>query len=163
MDRRSNSVSGWVGFSAVVLTLGGIFAVIDGLMAVYKTEFFTSNAVFAFSDLNTWGWIVFGLGVAGIVSGLAVFSGSEYARWLGVTVAGIGAVGQLLFAQAYPLWSLVITAVYFLAIYGLLARGGEERAVSSMGSYSETSATGSVDSEMPADVSSLGERSRRAA
>ena len=73
---------------------------------------------------------MFGLGVAGVVSGLAVLSGSEHAHGLGVTVAGLGALGQLLFAQAYPLWSLVITAAYFLAIYGLLAHGGEERTVS---------------------------------
>jgi hypothetical protein len=46
---------------------------------------------------------VFGLGITGVVSGLAILSGSEYVRWLGVTVAGRGALGQLLFAQAYPL------------------------------------------------------------
>ena len=31
-------------------------------MAVYKSTFFVGNAVFAFSDLKTWGWITFALG-----------------------------------------------------------------------------------------------------
>ncbi len=112
----------------MVLTIGGIFALIEGLTAVYKSSFFTANAVFVFSDLRTWGWIIFGLGVAGVISGLAVLSGSESARWLGVAVAGLSALGQLLFAQAYPIWSLMIMAIDFLVIYGLLAYGGRQSA-----------------------------------
>jgi hypothetical protein len=54
-----------------------IFGVVYGLMAVYKSTFFAGNAVFVFSDLNTWGWITFGLGALAIVSGLAVFSGAS--------------------------------------------------------------------------------------
>jgi hypothetical protein len=56
--------------------------------------------VFVVSDLRTWGWIVFGLGVVGVLSGLAMFPGSQWARWTGVLVAGLGAFAQLLFAQA---------------------------------------------------------------
>ena len=118
-----------MGFSAVVLTIGGIFALIEGLTAVYKSSFFTANAVFVFSDLRTWGWIITGLGAAGVISGLAVLSGSEAARWLGVTVAGLSALGQLLFAQAYPVWSLMIMAVDFLVIYALVAYAGRQSVV----------------------------------
>jgi hypothetical protein len=124
-----------VGFSAVVLTIGGIFALIEGLTAVYKSSFFTANAVFVFSDLRTWGWIITGLGVAGLVSGLAVLSGSEWARWLGVSVAGLSALGQLLFAQAYPVWSLMIMAVDFLVIYGLVAYAGRQSVAAASSSY----------------------------
>jgi len=80
MESRASRGTGWVGFFAVVLTIGGIFALIEGLTAVYKSSFFTANAVFVFSDLRTWGWIIFGLGVAGVISGLTVLSGSESAR-----------------------------------------------------------------------------------
>jgi hypothetical protein len=125
METRSRGAN-WVMFSAIVLVIAGAFAVIDGLMAVYKSSFFSPNAVYAFSDLKTWGWIVFGLGVAGVISGFAVWSGREWARWLGVAVAAASAVGQLLFAQAYPLWSLMIMAVDFLVIYGLVAYGGRD-------------------------------------
>jgi hypothetical protein len=127
MDTRSRGAN-WIMFSAVVLVIAGVFAVIDGLVAVYKSTFFTSNAVYVFSNLHTWGWIIFGLGVAGIASGFAVLSGREWARWLGVAVAGLGAVGQLLFAQAYPLWSLMIMGIYMLAVYGLVAYGGRDYA-----------------------------------
>ena len=100
MDTRDTRASGWPTYSGLVLALGGIFAVVDGLMAVYRSTFFTDNAVFVFSDLNTWGWITFAIGVLGIVAGLAVFSGREWARWTGIIVARLGALGQLMFAQA---------------------------------------------------------------
>jgi dihydrodipicolinate synthase/N-acetylneuraminate lyase len=130
----------------VVLTIGGIFALIEGLTAVYKSSFFTANAVFVFSDLRTWGWIIFGLGVAGVISGLTVLSGRESARWLGVTVASLSALGQLLFAQAYPVWSLMIMAINFLVIYGLVAYAGRQSAAgaaSSSDSY-ESRASGTI-------------------
>ena len=126
-------------FSAIVLFVAGVFAVIDGLVAVNKSTFFTQNAVYVFSDLRTWGWIVFGLGVAGIAAGLAVFSGREWARWTGIVVAGLGAVGQLLFAQAYPLWSLMIMGLNFLVIYGLAAYGGRDYAAGESYGYDESS------------------------
>ena len=125
---RETRAAGWQTYSGLVLALGGLFAAIDGLMAVYKSSFFAGNAVFVFSDLRTWGWITFGLGVSASSPGFAVFSGREWARWTGITVAGLGALGQLLFAQAYPLWSLMIMGVYLLAVYGLAVYGVRESA-----------------------------------
>jgi hypothetical protein len=127
MDARSSRGAGWIAFSSAVLIVGGAFGVIDGLMAVYRARFFSTSAVFAFSDLRAWGWIVFGLGLAAVVSGFAVLSGREWARWLGVGVAGLNAVGQLLFAQAYPLWSLIIIGIDIAVIYGLTAHGSQVR------------------------------------
>lgn len=158
MDPSETRSAGWLAFSGVTLLIGGLFALIDGLVAVYQSTFFTANAVFVFSDLRTWGWIIFGLGVAGVLSGLAVFSGSQLARWTGVFVAGLGALGQLLFAQAYPVWSLMIMGVYFLALYGLLAFGSRQNAVAARSSYDED--RGEVASN---DVADLNDRSRRAA
>ena len=143
MEPRTSRGTGWVGFSAVVLTIGGIFALIEGLTAVYKSSFFTANAVFVFSDLRTWGWIIFGLGVAGVISGLTVLSGRESARWLGVTVASLSALGQLLFAQAYPVWSLMIMAIDFLVIYGLIAYAGRQSAAGAASSSDSYESAGS--------------------
>ncbi len=124
MDARTHRGEGWIAFSVAVLVIGGAFAIIDGLVAVYRSRFFSSSAVYVFSDLKTWGWIVFGLGVAAVVSGFAVASGRGWARWLGIGVAGLNAVAQLMFAQAYPLWSLMIMAIDILVIYGLTVYGG---------------------------------------
>ena len=123
METRSRGAN-WVMFSAIVLFIAGVFAVIDGLVAVYKSTFFTQNAVYVFSDLNTWGWIVMILGVFQVIAALALLTGSEVARWFGITVAGANAIGQLMFAPAYPWWAMAMFAVDVLIIYGLAAYGG---------------------------------------
>jgi hypothetical protein len=131
-------------------------------MAVYRSTFFTDNAVFVFSDLNTWGWITFALGVLGIAAGLAVFSGREWARWTGIIVASLGALGQLMFAQAYPLWSLMIMGVYLLAVYGLAVYGVRDSASAAGSSYRYETTT-SETSQSPSGISDVSDRERRAA
>ena len=127
--------------------------------AVYRSTFFVSDAVFVFSSLNTWGWITFGLGVVAVLSGLAVFSGREWARWTGIVVAGLGALGQLMIAQAYPLWSLMIMAVYVLAVYGLAVYGVRDAGATS--SRAESAITGTSDRLTP--ISGESDKERRAA
>lgn len=139
----------------MVLTIGGIFALVEGLTAVYKSSFFTANAVFVFGDLRTWGWIITGLGVAGWLSGLSVLSGREWARWLGVAVAGLSAHSQLLFAQAYPVWSLMIMAIDVLVIYSLIASAGRQSAAGAASSYDSHEASGS------GSVTDLNDRERK--
>ncbi len=158
MDSRSTRAAGWVVFSAVVLAIGGLFALIDGLMAVYRSTFFSQTAVYLFSGLHTWGWITFAVGVVGIASGIVVLSGRQWARWLGVTVAGLSALGQLLFAQAYPLWSLMIMSIDFLVIYGLTVYGARESAASAGSRYEETS-----ESRGTSGVTDVSDQTRRAA
>jgi hypothetical protein len=140
MDPRVRRGDGWIAFSAVVLVIGGAFAIIDGLVAVYRSRFFSSSAVYVFSDLRTWGWIIFGLGIATVLAGFAVTTGSQWARWVGVGVASLSAVAQLVFAQAYPLWSLMIMTIDFLVIYGLIVYGG--RASQEAYGYQETRGEG---------------------
>lgn len=114
---------GWRTYASVVLVIAGVFGIIEGIVAVSKASFFAGNAVFVFSDLMTWGWIILGLGILELIAGLAVLTGSAWSRWFGIGIAGLGALGQLLFAQAYPLWSLVLIGVNLLVIYGLAVHG----------------------------------------
>jgi hypothetical protein len=118
--------SGWVTFAATMLGLAGALNVIDGIIALSKSEFFSRNAVFAFSDLRTWAWIVLVLGIVQIVASVLLMDRSQLARWFGVAVASVNAIGQLLFVQAYPFWSLSLFAVDVLIIYGLTVHGGRD-------------------------------------
>ena len=85
-----------------------------------------ANATYVFSDLNTWGWIVMGLGIASIFAAFGVFSGSELARWFGITVAGLNLVGQLMFLHANPWWSMTVITLDILIIYALAAFAGHK-------------------------------------
>ena len=94
-----------------VSKLAGAFNFFDGILAVSKSNFYTDSAVYVFSDLNTWGWIVMGLGALELLAAFMLMSGSEFARWFGIFAAGLNAVGQLMFVPAYPFWALSLFAV----------------------------------------------------
>ena len=88
--------AGWIAFAAVILGFAGTFNVIDGIVALSKSKFYVAGAVFVFSDLRTWGWIVLLLGIVQIGVAFALFAGSQFARWFGIIAASINR-----FARAY--------------------------------------------------------------
>ena len=111
-------------FAVVLMALAGTWAVFEGIAAIAGSKIYTANATFVFSNLNTWGWIVLLLGVLLLLAAFTVFSGSQFARWFGILAAGINALGQLFFIQAYPFWSLCMFAADIIVIYALSAYGG---------------------------------------
>ncbi len=119
--------SGWIGFAGFMLILGGTFGFIDGLVAVSKSSFYVNGAHYVFSDLNTWGWIIMIVGAITALAGFYVFTGSQWARWIGILVASLQAIAQLLMIQAYPFWSLAVFSIDILIIYALSVYGGKLR------------------------------------
>ena len=53
-----------------------------------------------------------------------MFNGSQFARWFGILAAGLNAMGQLFFIQAYPLWSTAMFAADLIIIYALAVYAG---------------------------------------
>ena len=116
--------AGWLTFAAIMLGFAGLFGFIDGLVALSKSSFYVANAHYVVSDLHTWGWILLIVGTATMIASFGVLTGSQIARWTGITVAGLQAMAQLLMIQAYPFWSLCVFALDILVIYALAAYGG---------------------------------------
>lgn len=116
---------GWIEFAAVMLGLAGVWNVLSGILAIGDSRVYVGDETFVFSNLNTWGWIILILGVLQLFAALAVVRGSEFARWFGVGVASLNAIGQLYFLPAFPLWSMAMFAVDILIIYGLSVYGGK--------------------------------------
>jgi hypothetical protein len=115
---------GWVTFAVVMLGLAGIWNFVDGILAVSGSHVYTDNADYVFSGLNTWGWIMMILGILMGLAALAILSGSEWARWFGIVIAGLNGIGNLMFVPVYPWWGLAVFAVDVLIIYGLAVYGG---------------------------------------
>lgn len=116
--------SGLLMFAVVMMALAGTWAIIEGIAAISTSRVYVADSTFIFSDLNTWGWIVTGLGVLLLVAAFGVFSGSQFARWFGIFAAGLNGIGQLLFIQAYPLWSMAMFAADIIIIYALATYAG---------------------------------------
>lgn len=124
MDSYDVAGSGWLTFAATLLGLAGTFNIIDGIVGLSKSKFFTANATYVFSDLRTWAWILLILGVLQLVAAFSLFGGSEWARWFGIVTASLNAIGQLLASPGYPLWSLTMFAVDIVIIYALAVYAG---------------------------------------
>ena len=125
-DMGSDDVagSGWLTFAATLLGLAGTFNIIDGIVGLSKSKFFTANATYVFSDLRTWSWIILFLGILQLLAAFSLFGGSEWARWFGIVTASLNAIGQLLASPGYPLWSLTMFAVDIVIIYALAVYAG---------------------------------------
>lgn len=116
--------SGLLIFAVAMMAIAGTWAVIEGIAAVVNSKVFVDNAVFVFSDLNAWGWVTLVLGALMLLAAFTVFTGSQFARWYGVTIACANAIGQLFFMQAYPLWSLAMFAADVVIVYALATYAG---------------------------------------
>ena len=115
---------GWATFAAIMLMLGGVWGVIQGIAGIAEDEFFvvTPDWVFQF-DATTWGWVHLIGGVILFLSGLGIFSGNVLARTVGVIVAGLSAIVNFAWMPYYPVWSIVAIAVNIAIIWALTAHG----------------------------------------
>jgi hypothetical protein len=115
---------GWVLFAGVMLAMLACLNFIDGVAAVSNSSFYTENARFILSGLNTWGWVLICISVVQLLTALGVWARVSGVRWLGVAIASVNAIVQLIFIDAYPFWSLALFTLDILVIYGLIAYGG---------------------------------------
>lgn len=115
---------GWIVFSGVMIMIVGILNFIYGIAAIDESKFYIGNTKFVITDLKTWGWILTIIGAIQILVGAGVWARSQAARWLGVFIASLNAIAQLLFLAANPWLSLALFTMDILVIYGLICYGG---------------------------------------
>jgi hypothetical protein len=113
--------SGMVTFGAIMICLVGAFNVLDGIVAVAKTDYFSSDVLV--SDVQTWGWIFIVWGTIQFFIGAALFGGSRLAQTLALIVTGLNLVAQLAYLSSYPAWSIAIMVADVAVIYAISAHG----------------------------------------
>jgi hypothetical protein len=120
---------GWVAFAGTMMVLLGTFHIIDGLIALFRDEYFLvgKSGLAVNVDYTTWGWVHLISGIVVLAAGVAVFSGKVWARSIGVLVAMVSAVLNLGFLSAYPVWSSIMILIDILVIWALTVHGGELR------------------------------------
>jgi hypothetical protein len=119
--------AGWVVFAGVMLVTLGVFQVIEGMVALFDDGFYavTSDGLVVDVDYNTWGWIHTAIGVVGILAGAGLLAGNIVARVVGVLIALLSAVANLVFISAYPLWSTIMITLDVVVIYAIIVHGRE--------------------------------------
>jgi hypothetical protein len=128
LDPEARSMSGaavgFTYFAALIMLMVGTFHAIMGFAGILENEFFvvTRNYVFEF-DATAWGWIHLIAGLVVVFAAVGLFSGSVWARTVGVTMAVVSAIANFGFIPYYPVWSIVIIALDVAVIWALTAHG----------------------------------------
>jgi len=122
---------GWIAFAGALLLMLGAFHVIQGLVALFKDEYFlvTASGLTVNVDYTAWGWTHLIAGAILILAGLGLFRGQMWARVVGVVVAMLSAVVNFSFLAAYPVWSTIMIALDVLIIWALTAHGREMQSI----------------------------------
>jgi hypothetical protein len=121
--------TGWVVFASAMMILLGSFQVIQGLVAIFEDDYYhvAPSGLVLNIDYSAWGWTHLLLGILIGVAGVGVLAGNVLSRIVGVVLAGISALLNLVFIAAYPLWSVIVITVDVLVIYALIVHGRELR------------------------------------
>jgi hypothetical protein len=118
---------GWVGFAGFMMILEGVFQAIAGLVALFRDTFYavSTNQILVVSNVRTWGWINLILGSLIIMAGIALFSGSTWARVIAVLMATSAAIINMVEIPLYPIWALLGLTISILVIYAVIVHGRE--------------------------------------
>ena len=118
---------GWIGFAGVIMVMLGSLHIFEGLIALFKDEYFVvaPSGLTVNVDFTTWGWAHLIGGVIVLLAGFGVLAGQVWARTLGVILALLSVIANVAFLAAYPLWSLIMIALAVVVIMALTVHGSD--------------------------------------
>jgi hypothetical protein len=117
----------WVVFAGVIMVLAGSFHAIEGLVAIFKDNYYAvaPSGLVVNVDYTAWGWTHLILGILICAAGFGAIVGQTWARVVGVILASLSAIVNLAFVAATPVWSITIIALDVIIIYSLIVHGRE--------------------------------------
>ncbi|MEW2413662.1 hypothetical protein AB0953_08060 [Streptomyces sp. NPDC046866] len=113
--------SGGITFAGVLMTVMGVFAILEGIVALSKDDVIyqrIGDYIFKF-NLSAWGWIHLILGILVLVTGLGLLKGAVWARYTGVFLASLSVIVHFFWLPYQPLWGLVAIAIAVFIIWAL--------------------------------------------
>jgi hypothetical protein len=118
--------TGWSVFAGVLLLIIGSLDALWGLAGVLNDEIvFVGGQGVIIADVTTWGWVHLILGSIVAGTGLGLFAGAGWARWVATFFVAVNAVAQIAWFPAAPLWAFLLIVLDVTIIYQLTARWEE--------------------------------------
>jgi hypothetical protein len=118
---------GWIGFAGVLMIILGALHAFEGLVAIFKDEYFlvSKNGLALKLDFTAVGWTYLIVGVIVVLAGICVLAGQMWARIVGVILAALSLLANVAFMAAYPFWSLIMIALDIVIIMALTVHGSD--------------------------------------
>lgn len=122
-ERNPAAVAGWVLFAGTMMFIVGVFDVIQGLVALFKSDVYVVGAsgLIVSTDFTMWGWILLIWGIVMIAAALSLFAAKGFGRIFALIVVTINMIGQFAWFPAYPLWSLIVIGLSIGVLWALTA------------------------------------------
>jgi hypothetical protein len=124
--------AGWLFFASIVLVIVGFFNAVLGITMIAGDDIYVTardSGTVVVGNVTGWGWVLLVIGVLEVFAGFGVLARNQVARWFGIVMATVAALGQLpVFFGRQPLYSFIVVLMSVLVIYGLAQYGGRERA-----------------------------------
>ena len=118
-----------VAFAGFMMIMIGIFHILGGVAALVEDTLYVLGREYAYElDVTTWGWIHLIGGIVVVLAGVFVFTGTLWARIIGILVATSSAVANFVFAPYYPVWAILIISLNVLVIWALATYGRDAAA-----------------------------------
>ena len=126
MSELSPTESAWARgltvFAAVMMMAVGIFQALQGLVALFNSEFYVVGREYTFEfDVTAWGWIHLLLGLPVAVAGAFLYSGATWARWTAIVLVGLSMLANFMWLPYYPIWGLVILALDVAVVWAIVS------------------------------------------
>ena len=116
---------GWVRFAVTMFVIGGVANSLYGIVGLVEEEHFAPDALL-FGAVTLWGGVNLVIGAIQLGVALLIWNGIPSGVPLGILVAGLNAVAQMMAIGAYPIWSLTVLTIDLLVIYALAVHGPKE-------------------------------------
>jgi hypothetical protein len=126
MSELSPTESAWARgltvFAAIMMMVVGTFQALQGLVALFNSEFYVVGREYTFEfDVTAWGWIHLLLGALVAVAGASLYSGATWARWTAIVLVGLSMLANFMWLPYYPIWGLVILALDVAVVWAIVS------------------------------------------
>jgi hypothetical protein len=119
-DSKAAWAAGGMTFAAVSMIMIGVWQAIEGIFGIATDQFYAEVQDYVVNiDTTAWGWVHLILGVITAIVGFALFSGTTWARVMGVVLACLVLINNFLYLPYYPFWSLLIIALAIFSIWSM--------------------------------------------
>ncbi|MCY1136870.1 hypothetical protein OWR29_02595 [Actinoplanes sp. Pm04-4] len=130
MEVEQSRATGWVGwvfFAGLMLVLLGSAHAAVGALAIFEPDILAGTRPDVLLDLPltvlAWGHLLLGAGAA--VTGVALFRGLAWARFVAIVVALFTGLMSFVFATVYPVWAAIIIVLCGVVLYATAVHGDE--------------------------------------
>jgi hypothetical protein len=111
-------------FAGVMLIMSGFSQALLGIAALVNDTFLVQIRGYIFSfDPTVWGWIHLLLGLGFAVAGWFIFKAKTWALLVGIGLAGLNGLLNLLWLPVSPVWAVVLIAIDVVIMWALATTG----------------------------------------